>query len=393
MSHINNISFERISEEAHGDVLSFLTDESATLSDLGFELLFNGSSLYDFPVAGVCDYAQLTESVRNSVEPNELDGYLVPLNSQNPSFECDNNRALMNNSPVQTVEKGKKLHPNTKQIELSPSVGVGLPQKTIKPSHKIYIVHPLEEFFRPRYKSDYFAQNGKSRKPRYVADRAGTHFITLKVPIGVRGQSRVDWLTIADKSGDLYSMPYRFQQSNESFDVPDRNPIYININADKNGMMKVYLVLIKSKQDELKTLQPLKPFHPFKDVLGIPTKTNMQQIYPLNPKQLIQEYQLDRSQLAFTFCALGSDGQSRIEEWDTTVYSTVLTEMPPENAKSKAIACPKCTHRFHVSIGGGVDDQDSVQETVTNKRKTYQYANEGTIKKQNSFQNHLTIHN
>ncbi len=58
------------------------------------------------------------------------------------------------------------------------------------------------------------------------------------MPIGVRGQIRVDWLTIADKSGDLYSMPYRFQQSNESFDVPDRNPIYININADKNGMMK-----------------------------------------------------------------------------------------------------------------------------------------------------------
>ncbi len=54
--------------------------------------------------------------------------------------------------------------------------------------------------------------------------------------------------------------------------------------------------------------------------------------------------------------------------------------MPPESAKPKAIACPKCTHRFHVSIGSGVDDQDSVQETVTNKRKTYQYANEGTIK-------------
>jgi hypothetical protein len=67
MSHINNISFERISEEAHGDVLSFLTDESATLSDLGFELLFNGSSLYDFPVAGVCDYAQLTGRLKKTI--------------------------------------------------------------------------------------------------------------------------------------------------------------------------------------------------------------------------------------------------------------------------------------------------------------------------------------
>ncbi len=56
--------------------------------------------------------------------------------------------------------------------------------------------------------------------------------------MGVRGLIRVDWLTIADKSGDRYSMPYRFQQSNESPDVPDCNPIFININADKNGTVK-----------------------------------------------------------------------------------------------------------------------------------------------------------
>jgi len=60
-------------------------------------------------------------------------------------------------------------------------VGVGVPQKAVISSHKIAIVFELEEFFRARYKSDYFGQNGKSRKPRYVADRHGNHFITLKV--------------------------------------------------------------------------------------------------------------------------------------------------------------------------------------------------------------------
>jgi hypothetical protein len=80
------------------------------------------------------------------------------------------------------IEKEKKLKSNTKQIELSQSVGVGLPQKIVKSSsQKINIVYDLEEFFRARYKSDYFAQNGKSRKPRYVADRHGNHYITLKV--------------------------------------------------------------------------------------------------------------------------------------------------------------------------------------------------------------------
>ncbi len=82
-------------------------------------------------------------------------------------------------------------------------------------------------------------------------------------------------------------------------------------------------MLIKSKQDELKNLQPLKPFQPFKDALGVPVKNQMQ--HPLNPKQLIQKYQLDRSQLAFTFCKFSSDEQSSSEQWDTTVYSTVLT--------------------------------------------------------------------
>jgi hypothetical protein len=70
---------------------------------------------------------------------------------------------------------------NKKPILLSPSVGVGVPQRLLKPSHKIEIVYELEEKYRPRYKSDYFAQNGKKRKPRYVTDRQGNHYVTLKV--------------------------------------------------------------------------------------------------------------------------------------------------------------------------------------------------------------------
>ncbi len=75
----------------------------------------------------------------------------------------------------------------------------------------------------------------------------------------------------------------------------------------------------------MKNLQPLKPFRPLREVFGMPEKNKMELSYPLNPKQLIQKYQLDQSQLAFAFCALAADGQSRITEWDTTVFSTVLT--------------------------------------------------------------------
>jgi hypothetical protein len=46
---------------------------------------------------------------------------------------------------------------------------------------KLNIVYALEESFRLRYKSDYFSTDGKKRPPRYVADRHGRHYITLKV--------------------------------------------------------------------------------------------------------------------------------------------------------------------------------------------------------------------
>jgi hypothetical protein len=380
MSHFNNISFERISEEANGDAHS-LQNTSDSLE--GFDLdLFNESSLSDFAVHGICDFVKLAQSAPGCVEQDEFDGYLGMFNSPNQSVECENNRALMNNLPRQIITKEKQFKSSINPISLSQSVGVGLPQHIRKISPKVHILYPLEEFFRPRYKSDYFAQNGKSRGPRYVADRTGNHFIAIKVPTNVRGKIRVDWLTIPDKSGDRYSMPYRFQQNNEVADVPDCNPIYININADKNGTMKVYLVLIKSKQDELKNLQPLKPFHPLKDVFGMLQKPKIESSYPLNPKQLIQTYQLDQSQLAFTFCGLASDGQTPIPEWDTTVFSTVLTEMPTEAAKQKAITCPNCSHLFHISN----NEQDSIQETGSNKRKAYANSNARIIKKQNSVQ-------
>jgi hypothetical protein len=84
------------------------------------------------------------------------------------------------------------------------------------------------------------------------------------------------------------------------------------------------LVLIKAKQDALKSRQPLQAFHPIKDALGIIDKQTPEKIPKLTPKQLIKKYQLNKSQLAFTLCTLRTDGKSYTPEWDTTVYSTVL---------------------------------------------------------------------
>jgi hypothetical protein len=58
------------------------------------------------------------------------------------------------------------------------------------------------------------------------------------VPLGIRGQIRVDWLTIPGENGERYFMPYRFQANNESTDVADCNPIMENIIHDNTGTIK-----------------------------------------------------------------------------------------------------------------------------------------------------------
>ena len=61
-------------------------------------------------------------------------------------------------------------------IPLSNSVLVTIPTPS-----QLRLVHPLEETFRPRYKSDYFPQKGPVRRPRYVADKEGNHYATIQV--------------------------------------------------------------------------------------------------------------------------------------------------------------------------------------------------------------------
>jgi len=214
-----------------------------------------------------------------------------------------------------------------------------------------------------------------------VADRHGNHYITLKVPSGVQGKIRVDWLTVPTETGDRYSMPYRFQADNDTVYIPDCNPIFLDLAGDSSGTQKVYLVLIKSKQDTLKNLQPLQPFHPMQDALGIIDKYNSDKMFKMTAKLLIQKYQLNKSQLAFTFCALSADGQLSIPEWDTTVYSTVLEEEGGDSPATKTVACPKCSCQILIN-----DDIAIEQAIPAAKRKSLPCKTEKpkTIKKQKS---------
>ena len=63
MSQNSIISFERISEEAHGDA-SVLWDDSDRLSDLGLDSLPIESFLSDFIISGECHYTNFPGMMR-----------------------------------------------------------------------------------------------------------------------------------------------------------------------------------------------------------------------------------------------------------------------------------------------------------------------------------------
>ena len=79
---------------------------------------------------------------------------------------------MVSTSKLGAIEKREA---KKKPIPLSESVAL-----TTSPYY-IELIGPLEASYRARYKSDYFANNGIVRKPRYVADHNGHHYIPLKV--------------------------------------------------------------------------------------------------------------------------------------------------------------------------------------------------------------------
>ncbi len=58
--HMNN---DRISEEAHGDIFSFLT-EHETLTELGLDGLSDDIFQFDIPIVGTCDMMKLTGKLK-----------------------------------------------------------------------------------------------------------------------------------------------------------------------------------------------------------------------------------------------------------------------------------------------------------------------------------------
>lgn len=239
-------------------------------------------------------------------------------------------------------------------IELSKSVAV-----TVPTPNQLKIIYQLEDTYRARYKSDYFPQSGSFRRPRYVADKEGHHYITIQMPSDYKRDLTNEYIRVAlittliDGRGHFYS-PYKFQIDHRDCKVPDQNPIFLPVQSQKQDQftMKLQLVLIKSKLDQLNDAQPLKQFP---DTISIQNIINEEK---LASKDLINTYQLDKSHIAFTLCTKLPNGSYDIHS-ETTVISSIITESSSKQSASpmnktetnrkpieKIICCPHCNHSF-----------------------------------------------
>ncbi|CAF0969857.1 unnamed protein product [Adineta ricciae] len=192
-----------------------------------------------------------------------------------------------------------------------------LPQR-----HELQVVHPLQKTYRSRYLSECMPLTGGVTCTSLLCDRLRNPYVTLKTTPNFQGKVRVDWLTIPNKMGQRHTMPYYLISRDVS--SPRHQGVYImyDVNADMNGIVRLYLSLYKPTLSELARNQPIPLFQPAMDLLHRSSVVNHQQ---MSPRQLVREFHLNKSQLAFTLCTRAND-ESFVVQWDTTVFSTVMTE-------------------------------------------------------------------
>jgi len=334
-------------------------------------------------IDGISEF--LTESTQ-VFHPIESDDMTDPIQSSDVRLAMikSNDPSLPVSRP-HTEKLLTKIVPDH-SILLSQSVAV-----TVPTPNQLQFVYPLEDIYRARYKSDYFPQSGSVRRPRYVSDNAGNHLITLQMPTEYNRDFANEYIRVAlittsiNNSGHFYS-PYKFQTNHNDSKVPDQNPYYIPVKLDSanNSIMKLQLVLIKSKLDQLNHAQPLQPFS---DTIG-----HIQNIIheeKLTPKELINRYQLDKSHIAFTLCTKLPNGSYDIHP-ETTAISSVITEattkssatsatdksgtvVPTTSGSNKKVRCPHCANCFDLTdanITEGVNKRKSVASTSRTTAKS-----------------------
>jgi hypothetical protein len=332
---------------------------------------------YNFDASETFSDTSLLASSSINVVYNHLKQAFNPTESSNSTYDSknddddDDEQLAMNTSntvslPVTRAQTETLSKPS---IFLSNSVAI-----TNSKSRQLQLVYPLEKTYRARYKSDYFPQTGSVRRPRYIADSATNHFITLQLPTEYQHDLQNSYIRVAlttklIKGHGYYYSPYKFQKDHNDIKIPDENPIYIKVETSRedNFVIRLQLVLIKSKSDQLNDVQPLKIFSD--------STTQIQNIVHderLTPKELITRYQLDQSHIAFTLCTKLPDGFYEVHP-ETTIMSSVITEVSTSRKTNDSatpsvdltpnICCPHCAYHFDPDTPSGSDERNNPKST------------------------------
>ncbi|CAF1237898.1 unnamed protein product, partial [Didymodactylos carnosus] len=173
-------------------------------------------------------------------------------------------------------------------------------------STSLWLKNNINPTYRPQGKSDCFPINGRNagipQPPHYIKDERNG-FPIIMIPDKYRHEKHllleISWLTIP-YNGQRYYSPYKFQRDHKDKNVKDRNPVYYEINEQEllNNEIKLKLVCIRSLLKELENVQPLELYKPDSHYHQV----NQPLGRMLTLRELIQKYQLQKSQMAFTLC-------------------------------------------------------------------------------------------
>ncbi|CAF0791042.1 unnamed protein product [Didymodactylos carnosus] len=241
-------------------------------------------------------------------------------------------------------------------------------QEDLRAAEQIQIIAQPEKFYHPRYRTDFDKE--KKRAPRYMHSEGGNiSHPTIKIPSAHFDANnnlyiRVCLVTVQTNNLPRYIHPYSLEvpdsSDNKIIQISEDSAIYFPISqADLNsGGIKSFtrLMLIKAKQDDLRKLKyPLRPFDNL-NKNGTTTIDNNQN-YISNPKLMIKEYELFKSQLVFTVVQLRSSNPPFIfyPFLNTSVYSQIMTE---GNDQQEEQGAPCRVYKYAPKMGGynGGDD-------------------------------------
>ncbi|CAF3827840.1 unnamed protein product, partial [Adineta steineri] len=199
----------------------------------------------------------------------------------------------------------------------------------------LQIIAEPKAFYRGRYSSEISKQKNpvqrfirsESKNPKYM-------YPTVKIPTQWCQSNRQLYIrvtlvtVISSTVSQHYIHPYQISTSdNSAIENSLENSLYFRINEKEinTGERSIHLIVEKKKKDELKSYGPMRLFNQH-------VNQHFQQTN--DPKDIIDTYQLKKSQLVFTIAERFDNNPIPVPIPHTSVISQIMTDIANDTQKS-----------------------------------------------------------